>query len=86
MLVPTLDLICLHCGWVNSVNDVNEMISILLILDYIKVSSELIRVQVPTNRHKLSRLVWIRLIDKVGCVHLALLGKLLVDIIALSWC
>ena len=54
MLIASLDLILLHGGRINSVDDEDEMIPILLVADDIKVSSKFVTVQVAANSDKLS--------------------------------
>ena len=84
MLVSPLDLVSLHRRRVNSINDVHEMVAIFLVGYDIKMPSKLVRVQVATNRHKLAGLVRIGGANQVCRVGLALLRKLLIDLIALS--
>ena len=84
MLVSPLDLVSLHRRRVNSINDVHEMVAIFLVGYDIKMPSKLVRVQVATNRHKLAELVRIGGANQVRRVGLALLRKLLIDLVALS--
>ena len=84
MLVSPLDLVSLHRRRVNSINDVHEMVAIFLVGYDIKMPSKLVRVQVTSNSHKLANLVRISRVNQVCRVHLALLRKFLIDLVALS--
>ena len=84
MLVSPLDLVSLHRRRVNPINDVHEMVAIFLVGYDIKMPRKLVRVQVATNGHKLANLVRIGRANQVCCVCLALLRKLLIDLVALS--
>ena len=53
VLVPPLNLVILHSCWVDTVNDEDEMVPILLIAYDTKVSCELIAMQVASNSHEL---------------------------------
>ena len=57
MFVSPLDLVSLHRRWVNSINDVHEMVAILLVGYDVEMPGELVRVQVATDGHKLAMLV-----------------------------
>ena len=54
VLVPSLDLIRLHRSWVDTINDEDKMVSVLLIAYDIEVTSQFITVQIASNRNELS--------------------------------
>lgn len=84
MLVAPLDLVCLHGGWIDSINDILEVVLHLRVADYVEVARQLITVQVAANRHELAALVRVCILNKFIGVLSSLIGEVGCYLVSLS--